>query len=190
MRKRPTRKIKKNGKKRSLCKKKKCSKTCKCRQIRGKKKTKARRRRRRYKGGGMLLPNKPVGYPFEGGVVDTWPGVNAAKGISSRGMTFSNYYPLSPNGSAVGGIDPYWGTANQNGGKRDTLLPQNLVNFGRGIVAEPTKMVNAWKGEPLPVSVNPSPTYQPIDTDVKVITPELPDIFAIHKTAGDAAASL
>ena len=189
MRKRPTRKIKKNGKKRSLCKKKRCSKTCKCRQIRGKKKTKARRRRR-YKGGSMLLPNKPVGYPFEGGVVDTWPGVNAAKGISSHGMTFSNYYPLSPDGGAVGGLDPYWGTANQNGGKRSTLLPQNLVNLGRNIVAEPTKMINAWKGEPLPVSVNPSPTNQPIDTDVKVITPELPDILAIHKTAGDAAARL
>ena len=48
----------------------------------------------------------PSGFPWEGGKIVSWPGVYAANGGKTNGETWSNYYPLSPTGIDVGGVDP------------------------------------------------------------------------------------
>ena len=46
----------------------------------------------------------PVGYAWTPDAA-TWPGVLAANGGDTKGITMSNHLPLSPNGIAVGGVD-------------------------------------------------------------------------------------
>lgn len=156
---------------------------------RGRKSRRGKKRRINQKGG-IVLANKPVGYPFLGGDVKTWPGVNASMGNSSNGMTMSNYYPLSSDGGGVGGVDPYFGTSNQVGGKRNTLIPQSIVNLGRNALAQHNKFMKSWNGSPMPASYNSNPTNQPIDKNIKVIPPDPPNIFAIHKQAGKKVAKI
>ena len=140
---------------------------------------KTKRRRRTLKGGTNAL----VGTPLDGGNIKTWPGVSPGNN--------GNHYLLSENGVTAGGFDPYFGTANnQSGGKRGTIIPQSLVKLGRDMVAGPTKFSYAWAGEPLPVSTNPNPTSQPIDTNVVNSIPNPPDILAIHQDAGNSVANL
>jgi len=45
------------------------------------------------------------------------------------------------------------------------LIPQEFVNFGRGILYNTQQLVADWKGKPLPASANPSNTIQPINKD-------------------------
>ena len=47
----------------------------------------------------------------------------------------------------------------KRGGKRNTLLPQSLVNTGRDVEFNLGEVYNGFQGVPPPV--NPSPTYQP-----------------------------
>jgi hypothetical protein len=46
------------------------------------------------------------------------------------------------------------------------LIPQELVNFGRGILYNTQQLVADWKGKPLPAAANPSNTIQPINKEV------------------------
>ena len=46
------------------------------------------------------------------------------------------------------------------------LIPQELVNFGRGVFYDTQKLVADWKGKTLPASANPSIIEQPIGKDL------------------------
>ena len=66
------------------------------------------------KGGG----NPFIGYPFDGGKPETWPGVMAAAGVPNTTGSMANYYPLSPNGVGAGGVEYPVNTNLTLGGKR------------------------------------------------------------------------
>jgi len=106
------------------------------------------------------------------------------------GIPKETYIPLSKNGAAnPGGVDPYFG--NQSGGSgRDTIIPQDIVNFGRDIISGPTKLLMDWQGQKMSPSHQPTPTNQPIDNDVKYLYSDPPDVMAIHTAAGKAVANI
>jgi hypothetical protein len=63
-------------------------------------KRKPKTRRHRKKGGTPSPGLTSLGYPWDGGNVNTWPGVLSAP----NGITKSNHFRLSPYGIPVGGV--------------------------------------------------------------------------------------
>jgi len=61
--------------------------------------------------GGMVSSpaSGPVGYSWDGGNEASWPGVASVMNpeLNTQGATMSNHFNVSPNGIAVGGIDPH-----------------------------------------------------------------------------------
>jgi hypothetical protein len=152
----------------------------------------------------------PVGYSWEGGNEATWPGVGASHGINTQGATMSNHFAVSPNGIAVGGIDPARSTSDDvnmnssmNGGKRGNGKNrrrgkhgnmkggffQEIVNLGRGAQYGVNGGYFNLTGKTQPLGQNPYPTDQPINKSSSFIGGIPPDVKEIYKEANMNAAS-
>ena len=184
-----SRRLKKRGGSKKVFFKQKGRKCLRRKSKRRRSRRKNKRRSRRRQRGGYGTGAGPLGYSYVGSNVSTWPGARAAAGMNSNGRTQANYYPLSKNAVGPGGNDPFFG--NQSGGSgRSTIIPQDIVNFGRDIIAGPTKLLMDWQGQKMPVSHQPNVTNQPIDKDIKYLYSDPPDIKAIHTAAGKEVANI
>lgn len=90
----------------------------------------------------------------------------------------ANYFAPSKYGIAVGGINPAQSTSNNKlliGGKSGTNCRQNggffqeIANLGRGVATELNSGYFNLMGKTQPISQNPYPQDQPIDTNYKYI---------------------
>ena len=156
----------------------------------------SRRRRRVKKGGSGAL----VGYPWSSSD-SSWPGVQSALGNTAgcAGAAKSNHFALSKFGVTAGPVDPPLSSRNLVGGKRrgrkggrkNTLLPQDLVNFGRNLTSGASEVMVGWQGKEMPASWIPNPTDgQPIDQNYKLIDSSPPNVRAIRNAAGVTAANM
>lgn len=164
------------------------------------------RRHHKRQRGGYGRGAEPVGFAWSADPM-SWPGVAAANGTDTQGVTMSNYLPLSQYGVAVGGVDiaiPEIGFKGgsrrhkRRGGRRHKTHrrrryyggfgPQELINFGRDLKYKAMGAYDAFMGNQAPV--NPSPLDQPINENYKVIEPtpiNLPRAFSL---AGDSVAPM
>ena len=154
----------------------------------------------------------PVGYSWQGSNEATWPVVGAGHGINTQGTTMSNHFALSPNGIAVGGIDPARSTSDDininsstmSGGRRVNGRQgkgrkgkrgmkggffQEIVNLGRGAQYGVNGGYFNLTGKAQPLGQNPYPTDQPINTNTSFIGGIPPDVKEIYKDANMNAAS-
>ena len=139
---------------------------------------------------GGKIPVGLVGYPYDGGNVDTWPGALASSGVSAANH-MSNYYPLSPNGSGAGGVEYPIQSNDLIGGKkrkRSKALKKkgkgktkknkkynqkggffpDIVDLARQQITNATNTYNGFVGEsPYP---SPYPYEQPINENVKLVS--------------------
>ena len=159
----------------------------------------SRRRSKGKRGGGGAL----VGYPWTSSE-SSWPGVQGSLGNDSgcAGATKSNHFPLSKYGITAGLIDPPLSSRNLVGGKRrkqrkrkggrkNTFLPQDLVNLGRAGVSGADKVMVGWQGKKMPAPWIPAPTDgQPIDQNYNLIHNSPANVRAIRDAAGVTAASM
>ena len=124
------------------------------------------------KGGMVSSPGAgPVGYSWDGGNVASWPGVG---GLDTNSQTMSNHFSLSKDGIVVGGIDPARSTSDDQilkGGKKRQKggFLQEIVNLGRGVENGVNGGYFNLMGKTQPLSQNPYPQNQPIDTQYKYI---------------------
>ena len=127
----------------------------------------------------------PVGFPWKGENIGSWPGVAGVAGQS-------NFLPLSENGVPAGLLDPPMSTRNNlYGGGLTDLIPQDLVNFGRSLTGGVEGAVYGYQGVERPYSSYSSPTDQPgIETNYKLISSNPPDISKIHQNAGKTVATI
>jgi hypothetical protein len=141
----------------------------------------------------------PVGYSWQGGNEASWPGAAASQGLDTQGKTMSNHFKVSPNGVVVGGIDPYSGTSNQNGGrkrkgkgkKQKGGFFQEIVNLGRGAQYGVNGGYFNLVGKQQPISQNPYPTEdQPIDVNYKMIGAAPPNVRNIYVDANNQVAKI
>jgi hypothetical protein len=165
-------------------------------------------KRKSMRGGMVSSPAAgPVGYSWEGGNESTWPGVGASHGINTQGTTMSNHFALSPNGIAVGGIDPARSTSDDvninsstmSGGRQGKGRKgkrgmkggffQEIVNLGRGAQYGVNGGYFNLTGKAQPLGQNPYPTDQPINTNTSFIGGIPPDVKEIYKDANMNAAS-
>jgi len=152
------------------------------------------------KGGMVSSPAAgPVGYSWQGGNEASWPGAAASQGLDTQGKTMSNHFKVSPNGVVVGGIDPYSGTSNQNGGrkrkgkgkKQKGGFFQEIVNLGRGAQYGVNGGYFNLVGKQQPISQNPYPTEdQPIDVNYKMIGAAPPNVRGIYVNANNQVAKI
>jgi hypothetical protein len=152
------------------------------------------------KGGMVSSPAAgPVGYSWQGGNEASWPGAAASQGLDTQGKTMSNHFKVSPNGVVVGGIDPYSGTSNQNGGrkrkgkgkKQKGGFFQEIVNLGRGAQYGVNGGYFNLVGKQQPISQNPYPTEdQPIDVNYKMIGAAPPNVRNIYVDANNQVAKI
>jgi len=165
---------------------------------------------KKMKGGMVSSPSSgPVGYSWDGGNVDTWPGVSGSDGATTQGATMSNHFSVSPNGIVVGGIEPAESTVdsriqspNMNGGKRRKTQKkrgkkmkggffQEIVNLGRGIQYGVNGGYYDLVGKNQPLSQNPYPTQdQVIDKDYMFIGSAPPDVRKIYIDANNSTAKV
>ena len=168
---------------------------------------------KKIKGGMVSSPAAgPVGYSWEGGNVDTWPGVSGSTNANIQGATMSNHFSVSPNGIVVGGIEPAESTVdsriltpNMNGGKRRKTQKklkkhgkkmkggfyQEIVNLGRGIQYGVNGGYYDLVGKNQPLSQNPYPTQdQLIDKDYVFIGSSPPDVRKIYIDANNSTAKI
>ena len=152
--------------------------------------------------GGMVSSpaSGPVGYAWNGGNPATWPGV--VSGENTNNVTMSNHLKASPNGIAVGGVDPYSGSSNMSGGKyrknkknkknnQKGGFFQEIVNLGRGAQYGLNSGYYNLIGKQQPISQNPYPTQdQPIDTDYKFIGSSPPNVRHIYANANNQVAKI
>lgn len=143
-------------------------------------------KKKHIKGGSV---NGPIGYGWNGGDIETWPGVKSSLGMNTYGTTVSNHFSVSPNGIVVGGIDPARSTSDDmimkssmNGGKQETQVKhkkskqrggffQEIVNIGRGAQAGLNSGYFNLIGKQQPISQNPYPTQdQLLDTSNNIST--------------------
>lgn len=159
----------------------------------------------------------PIGAPWTHDPM-SWPGVLAANGANTQGITSSNYLPLSPNGIAVGGVDIAIPEVRFKGGRksrkhrknhrhqnktrrqyrrhsrnrsrrfRGGFGPQELINFGRDLKYKAIGAYDAFMGNEAPV--NPSPLDQPINENYKVVEPTPINLPRSFSLAGDSVAPL
>ena len=62
------------------------------------------------------------------------------------------------------------------GGNTSTLLPQTIVNTGRGLMESVYETANGFSGHTNPSSLNPMPYDQPIDADVQYLRTNFPNV--------------
>lgn len=132
----------------------------------------------KMKGGMVSSPAAgPVGYSWQGGNEATWPGVGATQNVDTNGATMSNHFSLSPNGTVVGGVELARSTSDDNnsspsmnGGKKRRKMQkggffQEIINLGRGAQYGINGGYFDLIGKQQPLSQNPYPTEQPINSD-------------------------
>ena len=146
-----------------------------------KKHHKAKRHHKKSFKGGFGPGACPVGFPWKGDNIGSWPGVAGVPGQS-------NYLELSKVGIPAGPFDPPLSSRLMNGGG---LIPQDLVNFGRSIMGSIQNTYYGTQGLERPDSTYPLPTTQPeINKDVQYLRSTSPDIKQIHLDAGKKVASM
>lgn len=167
---------------------------------------------RRYKKiyrGGFGPGAGPVGYPLVPGNISTWPGVAG----NDQGM--GNHYavsnvgipsgPFDPPISSRGIAEPFSSSFKYGGGRRrysrhsrtykrkykgGGIIPQDLVNLGRSVGHEISSMASKFVGA-VNQPVNPMPTQdQGIDTNYKIITAKVPNLYNISRNAYNQAAAI
>ena len=101
-------------------------------------------------------------------------------------------YPLSDSGGSLTELPQSTRNTQLGGsGMLTKLMPQDLVNFGRGIQGGAIGLFNGWNGVETQPSNNPLPTNQPIDNSYKYIGRKLPiDVIGIHNKAGNKVAGI
>lgn len=164
-------------------------------------------KKKHIKGGSV---NGPIGYGWNGGDIETWPGVKSSLGTNTDGTTVSNHFSFSPNGIVVGGIDPARSTSDDmlmkssmNGGKQDIHVKhkkskqqggffQEIVNIGRGAQAGLNSGYFNLLGKQQPISQNPYPTQdQLLNTSNNINTANnIPDIRNIYVEANNSVAKV
>jgi hypothetical protein len=98
-------------------------------------------------------------------------------------------YPLSDSGGSL--MELPQSTQLGGSGMLTKLMPQDLVNFGRGIQGGAIGIFNGWNGVETQPSNNPLPTSQPIDNNYNYIGRKLPiDVIGIHNKAGNKVAGI
>lgn len=157
------------------------------------------------KGGMISSPaSGPVGYPWDGGNIGSWPGAQASNGLDTNGMTMSNHLPLSKDGIAVGGINVARSSSDDQllkGGRKIKRRGkgkgqkggffQEIVNLGRGIQHNVNGGYFNLMGKAQPISQNPYPTQeQPIDGDYKYIGQPSVDVKKIYIDANDTVSKI
>ena len=169
------------------------------RTVRGGKTKRSRRRKggkiRRTMRGGYGPGAKPVGYPYDGGNVGSWPGVYSSLGGNTNGISMSNYYPLSSSGVPSGLPNPPMSTDNvysvQSGGAPlwlTKILPNEAVNVPRLFTSGLGNAYNSYVGQQ--TTTSPLPQYQPIDKTPVPLVADIPNLPMIHLQAGQAAANV
>ena len=165
----------------------------------GKRRTKRCRtggRRNKKMRGGYGKGAGPVGYPYKGGDVATWPGVySSILGGNTDGMTMANYYPLSAVGIPSGPLIPPISTDNvmpvQAGGAPlwlTKILPNEAVNIPRLALNGLGNAYDSYVGQQTMES--PLPQYQPIGQNQVPLINDIPNVPLIHLQAGQAAADI
>lgn len=197
--------------------------------MRGKGKHQTRRNGRKMKkrGGSMAATLRrpfvsspaagPVGYPWDGGKLISWPGVVG----NGAGITMSNNYgyntkvvdpPVSSSNRQCGPCAEYVGgkrrTKRRGRGRRAGRKSRraagkqrsgslkggftggDMVNIWRNGVYDLKKAVAGWRGIKLPASANPSATSQPIDKKRQVVVPRLPKIEKMYQDAAKKVAKI
>ena len=159
----------------------------------------------KMKGGMISSPaSGPVGYPWDGGNIGSWPGAQASNGLDTNGMTMSNHLPLSKDGIAVGGINVARSSSDDQllkGGRKMKMkikgkgqkggFFQEIVNLGRGIQHNVNGGYFNLMGKAQPISQNPYPTQeQPIDGDYKYIGQPPVDVRKIYIDANDTVSKI
>ena len=157
----------------------------------------------KMKGGMISSPaSGPVGYPWDGGNIGSWPGAQASNGLDTNGMTMSNHLPLSKDGIAVGGINVARSSSDDQllkGGRKMKRKGkgqkggffQEIVNLGRGIQHNVNGGYFNLMGKTQPISQNPYPTQeQPIDGDYKYIGQPPVDVRKIYIDANDIVSKI
>lgn len=101
-------------------------------------------------------------------------------------------YPLSNSGGSLMELPQSTRNTQLGGsGMLTKLMPQDLVNFGRGIQGGAIGIFNGWNGVETQPSNNPLPTSQPIDNNYNYIGRKLPiDVTSIHTKAGNEVAGI
>ena len=157
----------------------------------------------KMKGGMISSPaSGPVGYPWDGGNIGSWPGAQASNGLDTNGMTMSNHLPLSKDGIVVGGINVARSSSDDQllkGGRKMKRKGkdqkggffQEIVNLGRGIQDNVNGGYFNLMGKTQPISQNPYPTQeQPIDGDYKYIGQPPIDVRKIYIDANDTVSKI
>jgi len=150
--------------------------------------------RRKQRGGvAFAKASGPVGKPWDGSNVKSWPGVS--KPSQSNYLKLNTYendpvgYIESTRNQKGGKAKKYMKksckkgkksqrknarktmnkmkkvnkknkTHKQKGGRRDSMIPQDLVNIGRNVEFSINELINNWQGKLPPMS--PSPVVQPL----------------------------
>ena len=165
-------------------------------------------------GGAVCAPSPFVGRDW-GPTYASWPGTQGSPNgytepnhfkVSPNGITGGLPNPPIPGndvqfGSGLsGGNKRKRKTNHKKGGKRKNktrkgrkqrgggLIPQDLVNLGRGVGHGFYSLVNDFRGVSAPSS--PSPTDQPIDQNYAYIGEGPPNIPKIIKDAGKSVAAI
>lgn len=157
----------------------------------------------KMKGGMISSPaSGPVGYPWDGGNIGSWPGAQSSIGLDTNGITMSNHLPLSKDGIAVGGINIARSSSDDQllkGGRKKKIARngqkggffQEIVNLGRGIQHNVNGAYFNLMGKTQPISQNPYPTQeQPIDNDYKYIGQPSVDVRKIYIDANDTVSKI
>jgi len=158
------------------------------------------------KGGMVSSPaSGPVGFSWDGGKIETWPGAASSQGLDTNGSTMSNHFPVSENGIAVGGVsiarsssDDFIVKPKMNGGRKRYNKKsqkggffQEMVNLGRGAVYNIQGKYHGLVGQNQPISENPFPTEKhPIDNDVKIIRSPVPNVGKMFEDANNSTSRL
>ena len=151
---------------------------------------------RKMRGGMVSSPAaSPVGYSWNGGSPDSWPGVEASKGLDTKGSTMSNHFAVSPNGIVTGGIIPMKQSAgkkgkSKKGKKQHGGFFQEIQNLGRGTQYSANTTYYDFIGKNPPLGSNPYPTQQPINVDYKYIGQRPVDVRKIYIDANNTVAKI
>ena len=163
---------------------------------------------------------RPVGYPWNGGKLISWPGVVG----NGAGITMSNHYgyntkvvdpPISSSNRQCGPCAEYVGgkrrgrrTKRRGNGRKASgrsrratgrrhvrhlkggFTGGDMVNIWRNGMYDLKKAIADWEGIKLPASANPNATAQPIDKKRQVVVPRLPKIEKMYQDAAEKVAKI
>jgi hypothetical protein len=78
----------------------------------------------------------------------------------------------------------------RGGGNPSTLLPQTIVNAGRGLMESVYETANGFTGHTNASDLNPMPYKQPIDADVKYLRTNFPNVAQNYNKADSYVSSI